>query len=595
MDAPIISPTARAAIPSGSPGGPSGAATLGAMSHGADVRGLAAGANPGQPFGRFGPMFDLPPSPTLPDAGLRDLAGVVIKIDSGAPINALEPVDENSLIPAGYTYFGQFVDHDISFDPTPLSDQMADTDALVDFRSPTLDLDCVYGRGPADQPYMYEPDRLRLRVGTPMQSGGAKVGTRNDLHRLPDGTPILGDKRNDENKIVSQIHGAIIALHNKVVMDDAVLDAFGGDRSTPGARFTAAATIVRWHYQWVVLHDFLERILEPGMVQEVLNPGGTPRLQHYLKQDADFPYMPLEFAGAAYRLGHSMVRPSYSLNSIVTTRKGDPAAGIPKGDETKERVPTFSRAPNSPTGGGTENLNGFPGTLAPFWGIDWSFFLDGVERPADLRKVGGKDMQLPQPSYRLDAQIVEPLADLPEFFDKVAAPGSPASIAGNLAFRNLKRGQLLHLPSGQAVARKLGITPLPDSIVWGTGSRVALPADADQDMKDAFKTTDDKRRAFRAAWVDAPGAPLHGNAPLWYYVLREAEHHGASDPNQEGVAFGGQHLGPVGSRIVAETFVGLLWLDKASFLHSTRGFKPLAAISGGGKLTLGCLVTYALG
>ena len=330
------------------------------------------------------------------------------------------------------------------------------------------------------------------------------------------------------------------------------------------------------------------------MVTEVLNPGGTPRLQNYLKQEADFPYMPLEFAGAAYRLGHSMVRPSYSLNQVVTTRKGDPAHGVPAGDETKERVPTFSRASNSPTAGGTENLNGFPGTLAPFWGIDWSFFLDGVQQPANLRQVGGKPMQIPQPSYRLDAQIVEPLADLPEFFDKAIPPGSPASIAGNLAFRNLKRGQLLRLPSGQAVARKLGITPLADDIVWGTGSRIPLPADAAQDDKDAFKTTDDKRRAFRAKWVDAPDAPLCGNAPLWYYVLREGEYYGASDENQKGVAFGGQHLGPVGSRIVAETFVGLLWLDKASFLHSARGFQPLAAISGGGKLTLGRLVTYAL-
>ena len=587
MDTPIIGPVPPAnLIPPFSPVGP--------VSHGATIRGLAAGANAGLAFGRFGPMFNLPPCPTLPDAGLHDLASVVVKIDDGAPINATEPTDENNLIPAGYTYFGQFVDHDISFDPTPLTDQMADIDALVDFRTPTLDLDSVYGRGPADQPYLYETDKLSLRVGTAMNSGGAMVGTRHDLLRLPDGTPILGDKRNDENKIVSQMHGAIITLHNKVVADDAVIDAFGGDRSTPGARFNAAATIVRWHYQWVVLHDFLERILEPGMVTEVLNPGGTPRLQHYLKQEADFPYMPLEFAGAAYRLGHSMVRPSYSLNKDVLTRKADPASGIPDGDATKERIPTFSRAAHGPKDGGTQNLNGFPGTLPEGWGVDWSFFLDGVERQTGLPQVGGKDMQLPQPSYRLDAQIVEPLADLPEFFDKGVPPGSPASIAGNLAFRNLKRGQLLRLPSGQAVARALGITPLADGVLWGTGSRIPLPANADQGDKDAFKTTDDKRKAFRAKWVDGPGAPLHGNAPLWYYVLREGEYYGASDENQDGVAFGGQHLGPVGSRIVAETFVGLLWLDKGSFLHSARGFQPLQAISGGKPLTLGRLITYAL-
>lgn len=289
-----------------------------------------------------------------------------------------------------------------------------------------------------------------------------------------------------------------------------------------------------------------------------------------------------------------MVRPSYSLNAVVTTRQGGATPAELQEREKKERIPTFSRAPNPPNPGGTENLNGFPGTLPTSWGIDWSFFLDGVEHPANLRQVDAKDMQIPQPSYRLDAQIVEPLADLPEFFDKGVPPGGIAGIAGNLAFRNLKRGQLLHLPSGQAVACALGITPLPDSVLWGTGSRIPLPADADQDMKDAFKTTDDKRRAFRAKWVDDRHAPLHGNAPLWYYVLREGEHHGVSDPNQPGASFGGQHLGPVGSRIVAETFIGLLWLDKASFLHSSRGFKPLPAISGGGDLTLGRLMTYAL-
>ncbi len=577
------------------------------FSHGSMIRGLAAGANPGQPFGRFGPMFDLPKCPSLDDDGLRELAKVIVKIDDGAPIVETEPVDENNTIPAGYTYFGQFVDHDITFDPTPLSVQRVDRDALVDFRTPALDLDNMYGRGPADQPYMYEKDGLRLRVGTEMNTTAApisaKVGTKHDLLRLggekddpATRVAILGDKRNDENKIVSQLHGAMIAFHNKVVTSDAVIDQFGGDRSTKEARFQAAATIVRWHYQYVVLNDFLQRICEPGMVDEVLNQGGTPRLQNYLKQEAEYAYMPLEFAGAAYRLGHSMVRPSYSLNGVVLTRQGDSKASppVPPGNPAKERIPTFSRATQ-----GTENLNGFPGTLPAFWGIDWSFFLDDVEpkqggTAVDVPGEGKKPVVIPQPSYRIDAQIVEPLADLPEFFDPAVPPGSGLSIAGNLAFRNLKRGQLLGLPSGQAIATKLGITPLPDDIVWGTGSRIPLPENADQASKDAFKTTNDKRQAFKAKFVDPAGAPLKNNAPLWYYVLREAEYYGVSKLQQDGVSFGGQHLGPVGSRIVAETFVGLLWLDQTSFLHSGRGFQPLPIITGGQKLTLGRLITWAL-
>src|SRR4051812_23913025 len=456
-----------------------------ASAHAANPRGLAAGANPGQPFGRFGPMFDLPPCPALPEDGLAALAKAMVKDDAGAPITEAEPVDENDRIPAGYTYFGQFVDHDISFDPTPLGAQQVDRDALVDFRSPALDLDSVYGRGPADQPYLYERDGLRLRVGpAPNPQPLAPVETKHDIQRLADGTAMLGDKRNDENKIVSQLHGAFIAFHNKVVMDDAILDSFGADRTTPEARFAAAASITRWHYQWVVVHDFLQRICEPGMVEEVLNPGGTPRLQHYLNAAAKYPYMPLEFSGAAYRFGHSMVRPSYSLNKVVLSRKSDPAAGIPAGDPTKERIPTFSRAKQ-----GTENLNGFPSTIPAFWGIDWSFFLDDVEPVAGGVKVGAEDAVLPQPSYRIDALLAEPLQDLPEFFNPAVPPGSPASIVGNLAFRNLKRGQMLRLPSGQAVARALGITPLSDDVLWGAGSRIPPPTGGDPVFRDALAAT----------------------------------------------------------------------------------------------------------
>ncbi|TCZ58723.1 peroxidase family protein [Roseicella aquatilis] len=544
-------------------------------SHAANVRGLAAGANPGQPFGRFGPMFPLPPCPALPEAGLAALAGAMVKRDAGAPVTEREAVDENDRIPSGYTYFGQFLDHDITFDPTPLGAKQVDPDALLDFRSPALDLDSVYGRGPADQPYLYERDGLRLRLGAqvnPQPLG--PVESRLDLLRLPDGSAILGDKRNDENKIVSQLHGAFIAFHNKVVLDDAILDAFGADRSTSEARFAAAATLTRWHYQYVVVHDFLRRICEPGMVEEVLNPGGTPRLQHYLKQEAKYPYMPLEFAGAAYRFGHSMVRPSYSLNKVVLARKEG-------GDPTKERIPTFSRDPR-----GTENLNGFPGTLPPFWGIDWSFFLDDVEGVAGGVPVGGKPAVLPQPSYRIDALLAEPLGDLPEFFDTATPPGSPGSILGNLAFRNLKRGQLLRLPAGEEVARALGHLPMSDEVIWGAGSR--LPPPDDTELRDALAETAERRRAVRQQWM-APG-----RTPLWYYILREAEYHGATEPTRPGAAMGGQHLGPVGSRIVAETIIGLLWLDPASFLHSSRGFRPLRAVSQGKPLTLGRLVSFAL-
>jgi hypothetical protein len=529
--------------------------------------------------GRYGSMFNLPPARQLPQDGLLQLAKAMIKPTPNIGITKADWMDENPTIPAGYTYFGQFVNHDLSFDPTPLSDAELDPGALVDFRTPALDLDSVYGHGPDDQPYLYtgfkvgDQRTMRLRVGRPMQSGGAIVGTKNDLLRLSDGPPMLfnddregvaliGDQRNDENRIVSQIHTAIIAFHNKVVADKALVEAFGGDVSNDVAWFRAAARLVRWHYQWVVVHDFLDRLCEPGMKDEVLNAGGVPRLANYHKDKARYAYMPVEFTAAAFRFGHSMVRASYALNQYVGA--------------AAERFPVFSH--------NTLSMAGFSGRLQDHWGADWGYFLEG-----DLAPKSSPGARVPQPSFRIDALLADPLADLPQY----RKDGPPLM---HLAFRNLDRGQMLRLPAGQDVARALGVVPLSDDILWDAGSMLLDVTRFDDNQRATFEAARAQRAQIKTDWVDGNDGILKGSTPLWYYILREAEYYGiAKDPREPGVGLGGQHLGPVGSRIVAQTLIGVLWRDRGSFLHASPAFTPMPQITGGAsRFTLDRLFAYAL-
>jgi len=355
--------------------------------------------------GRYGRMFrSLPPfAPT--DATLGALA------DSMADAPGAD--GDNPDIASGYTYLGQFVDHDITFDPVSSLDRINDPDALTSFRTPRFDLDSVYGRGPADSPYLYDQeDPASLLIGQNTGPENEPV----DLPRNQQGRALIGDPRNDGHFIVSQLQLAFLRFHN------AVVDQLRF-QSDPGQLFSDARRTVTWHYQWIVIHDWLARLVGPDVLGEVLvtakkSGKAEAKLTYFTWRTQ--PYLPVEFTAAAYRFGHSMVRTDYRLND-----KLDP---LP--------ILTDIRIANR-----LQHLGAFR-PLPKGWTIQWKHFFP-LGTAADA----------PQPSRRIDTRLADPLRNLPPAIDDARR---------SLGLLNMLRGRALQLPSGQAVAAAMG-TAVPDA------------------------------------------------------------------------------------------------------------------------------------
>src|SRR5215217_1241292 len=261
--------------------------------------------------GMFGRMFPNLQALHASDVALQELANAMKDVNPG------DPVGNNPNIPAGFTYLGQFLDHDVTLDLTSIGEKERDPVATENFRTPSLDLDSVYGRGLDGSPHLYarnanQQPGPKLLIGKTVQGfqnlGNVPTGLLNDLPRSPEGIALVGDHRNDENLLVAQTHLAFLKFHNKIV--DTL--AAGPNPPPPAKLFAESRRQVTWHYQWMVLHDWVERITEPGIVARILHEGR----KFYRFQKV--PYMPVEFSAAAYRLGHSMVREVYSHNHVFT-------------------------------------------------------------------------------------------------------------------------------------------------------------------------------------------------------------------------------------------------------------------------------------
>ncbi|MCM0638063.1 peroxidase family protein [Cellulomonas wangsupingiae] len=455
-----------------------------ARGHGHEARGLQYLPLSALHEGRFGRLFRLPPY-VPSDTEIARVAALMTEGSTGG-----DRTLDNPTIPAGYTYLGQFIDHDLTFDPASSLERQNDPDALTSFRSPRFDLDSVYGRGPADDPFLY--DRASQVDGAAKLLIGSN-GRDDDLPRNSQGVALLGDPRNDENTFVGQLHLTMLKFHNAVM--DRVL---GDPHLTRGSEtpFETAQRIVRWHYQWVVVHDFLRRTIGDAALAELLvtSPDGRPepQLRHFTWHRA--PYIPVEFSVAAYRFGHSQVRGRYRLNTVV-------GAPDPADPQARPGLPTFTPDPvdKEPLG----HFGGFR-PLPQFWTIEWARFFE-------LDGAGSDGLQH---SRKIDTHLANPLATLPPEI----GGAMPSLIA-----RNLTRGARLLLPSGQAMAARTGVERL-------TEQEIGLD-----------------------------GAP----APLWYYVLREAE-----------VQADGEHLGQLGGRVVGEVFLGLLQADQSSYLRNEPTWRP---------------------
>ncbi|RWQ53350.1 heme peroxidase family protein [Mesorhizobium sp.] len=418
-----------------------------------------------------------------------------------------------SSIPAGFTYFGQFVDHDITFDVSSTLDAATDANTISNMRSPALDLESVYGRGPGLDPFLYvfptsgPATAIKLHRGsnTPIGPGGPsnngdKSGmvqqTNWDVPRMQGtNTAAIGDPRNDENLIIVQLQHAMLRFHNAVV-DLLVAVAFAGDI------FAEAKRIVTHHYQWAVVHDFLKRICGVATVNNAMASVTAPIGSSFR--------MPVEFAVAAYRFGHSMIRDTYWVNFNFK-------------EATLGQVFEFNRDPRLP--------------VFSTWVVDFNAFFDtGVPVPVHNK------------ARKIDSFIANGLESLPGFTGMMAI----------LATRNLRRALSLGLPSGQGMANSFGIAPMTAAQLTS-----GVPA-------------------AEMVVLNSSGGLLLNKTPLWYYVLREAA-----------VLAGGNQLGPVGGRIVAETFVRILKRDASSYLNVAGGFTPMLPSSTPGNFTVADLAAFA--
>jgi len=337
------------------------------------------------------------------------------------------------------------------------------------------------------------------------------INQQTDEEKANDRRAVIGDERNDENLLVAQLHVAFLRSHNALM-------------KRRGMSGTEAQTAMRRRYQWAVLHDFLKRVCAPEIIDDVLVNG--PKF--FKVAEAVNLVMPIEFSGAAFRFGHSMVRQAYRHNATFDPTNFDNLFTFTalSGNIFPAREPAlqFERLPDN-------------------WIIEWHRFFSPSHDPRDAGQ---------NPARRIDTHIAPELALLRDGVGNIET-----DLMGELATRNLLRGYLLGLPTGQSVAALMGIPSLSSDVILA-----AAPSAA--------------RATIKSSGLDV-------RTPLWFYALAEAGVPSPSGPD-------GNTLGPVGSRIVSETLWNMVFHARDSVLKSPPTESELAT----GEFTLRGIVKIGM-
>ncbi len=398
----------------------------------------------------------------------------------------LDDSDPASELPAAYTYFGQFLAHDLTH--MKKQENGNNETVWVNASNHALTFESLFGTlhagGQSSAEWINEAGAcLGQNQNIPTQ-----IEPTFDLPRdIHNGQPRCVDPRADSNLALAQMHVLLVRFHQKLAK---ISEATEQDAKLETKR----------HIQAVVLTDYLPRLIPSDIYNSVLKEGRRV----VAPDDAAEFLVPLEFAAAVFRFGHSMVRKVYSPWGLSWP------IGAP--DQYPEESASLGTLLHYTSNGEITKNH-----LEYYWGQFWRHWVD-------MKLVGKENSNVF--AAPISTRINSDLGKIPKAnFPHIKTDGETF----NLPLQTLLRGSKFSLPSGQEVAEFLG-------------EKQTLDVKAFLDKDPRFAEV-------------ASSSILHEHTPLWFYTLAEAE------GSPEG------KLGSVAARVVMETFHAALDADHEGILR----------------------------